>query len=279
MSMDVLGVVKIGGASGNRLEPLLEELALRVRRGERWVLVHGASGMMERLCAERGIEVRYVISPSGYRSRFVGPLEREVFEEAALAVSRSIAERMEAFSVPCEVLTPAAGERKDCLRSLEGGRMRLLRGNYSGRVTAVRADLIMEAMERGSLPLLPPLAVCEGLLINVDGDRLAAAAASALGASVLVMLTNTPGLLLDPSDPSSLIRRVDLDRWDLAEKAAQGNMKRKVLAAQEALMGGVQRVVIGDGRLQSPLEWAVEGGGTEFCSTRSAPCMEAAASR
>ncbi|EHM10479.1 acetylglutamate kinase [Thermanaerovibrio velox DSM 12556] len=277
--MCVFGVVKIGGASGNRLEPLLEELACRFRSGERWVLVHGASGMMERLCAERGVEVRHVVSPSGYRSRFVGPLERCVFEEAAFAVSRSIAERMEALGVSCQVLTPAEGERKDCLRSLEGGRVRILRGNYSGRVAEVREDLILSALEQGKLPLLPPLAACDGVLINVDGDRLAAAAASTLEASVMVMLTNTPGLLLDPSDPSSLISRVGLDEWDAADAAAQGNMKRKVLAAREALMGGVQRVVIGDGRLQNPIGRALGGGGTVFCSTRSAQCMETAASR
>ena len=81
----MIGVVKIGGAAGNKLEPLMAELAAKTAKGEKWVLVHGASGIMDGLCRERGIEIRMVTSPSGYRSRFVGETERELFREAALS--------------------------------------------------------------------------------------------------------------------------------------------------------------------------------------------------
>ncbi|NCC06371.1 MAG: uridylate kinase, partial [Clostridia bacterium] len=61
----MIGVVKIGGAEGNELGSLMSELATRVAGGEKWVLVHGASGIMDRLCRERGVEIRMVTSPSG----------------------------------------------------------------------------------------------------------------------------------------------------------------------------------------------------------------------
>ena len=48
--MSIIGVVKIGGAIGNDPSNLLEELAERIRRGERWALVHGASGLMDAMC-------------------------------------------------------------------------------------------------------------------------------------------------------------------------------------------------------------------------------------
>ena len=41
-------------------------------------------------------------------------------------------------------------------------------------------------------------------------------------------------------------------------------MKRKVLGAQEALASGVRRVVIADGRSDSPVTQALSGMGTEF---------------
>ena len=81
----MFGVVKIGGAVGNKLDTLAKELAERTAKKKKWVLVHGASGIMDKLCAERGIEVRMITSPSGYRSRYVGEKEREVFREAALS--------------------------------------------------------------------------------------------------------------------------------------------------------------------------------------------------
>ncbi len=39
-------------------------------------------------------------------------------------------------------------------------------------------------------------------------------------------------------------------------------MKKKVLGAQEALGGGVKRVIIADGRIQQPLVGALAGKGT-----------------
>lgn len=42
-------------------------------------------------------------------------------------------------------------------------------------------------------------------------------------------------------------------------------MKRKVLGAQEALRGGVRRVIIADGRAPQPVSAALDGAGTVFC--------------
>jgi acetylglutamate/LysW-gamma-L-alpha-aminoadipate kinase len=43
---------------------------------------------------------------------------------------------------------------------------------------------------------------------------------------------------------------------------AEGRMKKKVLGASEALGLGVQRVVFADGRLEQPIQRALEGKGT-----------------
>jgi acetylglutamate/LysW-gamma-L-alpha-aminoadipate kinase len=39
-------------------------------------------------------------------------------------------------------------------------------------------------------------------------------------------------------------------------------MKKKVLGAQEALQGGVGRVIIADGRVENPISYALQGKGT-----------------
>jgi acetylglutamate/LysW-gamma-L-alpha-aminoadipate kinase len=39
-------------------------------------------------------------------------------------------------------------------------------------------------------------------------------------------------------------------------------MKKKVLGAEEALKGGVSRVIIADGRIQNPISNALAGNGT-----------------
>ena len=49
-----------------------------------------------------------------------------------------------------------------------------------------------------------------------------------------------------------------------AAEIAQGRMKKKVMGAEEALNGGVKRVVIGDARVERPLSRALAGVGTVF---------------
>lgn len=265
----MFGVVKIGGAEGNRLEPLLSELASRVRKGEKWVLVHGASGIMDRLCRERGLEIRMVTSPTGYRSRFVGEAERAVFEEAAMTYGAMIKETLDGFGVRAEQIHPAlsgnvVAKRKDVLRASVDGRVRVIRGNYSGTVTAVDSRAILERTENRDIPVMPPLGFDKdfGLAINIDGDRLAAATAGALGADALIILSNVPGLLKDIDDPGSLIRNGSTANWDTLEYYASGNMKRKMVACREALEARVPKVYLADGRTENPIAGALRGDAT-----------------
>ena len=41
-------------------------------------------------------------------------------------------------------------------------------------------------------------------------------------------------------------------------------MKKKILGAEEALKGGVKRVIIADGRIVNPITRALAGNGTEI---------------
>ena len=262
----MIGVVKIGGAPGNDAEPLARELAARTAAGEKWVLVHGASGAMDKLCGERGVQIRKITSPSGYSSRFVGAEERKLFREAAQSYGQSIVQLLkscgaEARWIDPEVAGDVFAKRKDILRECVNGRTRILRGNYSGTVTKVIAAKLAALLSEGALPVLPPLAADEALnlALNVDGDRLAAAAAAALGADVLLILSNVSGLMKKMEEPDSLIRTGRLGDWNKIEYYAQGNMKRKLVACKEALEAGVPKVCLADGRVESPIGSALKG--------------------
>ena len=105
----------------------------------------------------------------------------------------------------------------------------------------------------------------EGLQ-KVAGDRLrsilTAMVASALKAENLLLLTAVPGLMKNFPDESTLIRQLPQSQLVAASEAAQGRMKKKVLGAEEALKGGVSRVIIADGRIQNPISNALAGNGT-----------------
>ena len=122
---------------------------------------------------------------------------------------------------------------------------------------------IRELADAGYLPVLTPPALGEdGVPINVDGDKLALELAIALGADGLLFFSDTPGLLADRAEESSLIREIDAAAPEAALAAAAGRMTVKVEAALGAISRGVGRVVFADGRVEQPIRRALAGEGT-----------------
>ena len=146
---------------------------------------------------------------------------------------------------------------------MDHGRVLLVKDDHSGTVEQVNASLIQLLFDAGYVPVIsPPGVTPRGELINADADRVAAQIAVAMKAETLVLLTNVPGLLREPSDPSSLIAEVPRARLSAFQDFAYGRMKKKLIAAGEALQGGVKRVVIASSLQPDPVERALEGMGT-----------------
>jgi acetylglutamate/LysW-gamma-L-alpha-aminoadipate kinase len=153
--------------------------------------------------------------------------------------------------------------RKGAVRAVENGRQRVVRDDYSGQLENANSGLLRLLLAEGYVPVVAPLALStEGELLNVDGDRAAAMIAGALNASSLIILSNVPGLLARHPDESSLIRFVPWADLAVAEAKAGGRMKKKLLAAREAMATGVPRVVLADSRQAQPVQAALAGEGT-----------------
>lgn len=257
-------VVKIGGGAGVDLAASAADLA-ELARQRPLIIVHGASARMNALCEARGIAVRTLTSPSGHSSRYTDPQVRDVFVEAAGQINEELHALMQQHGIAAQRHDGALqGERKTALRAIENGRIRVVRDDYSGSITQVNTHELLDLLAQGYTPLVPPLAHSADSWLNVDGDRAAAALATALGAAELVILSNVPGLYRRFGDEASLISQVRGSELETALGWAEGRMKRKVLGAIEALQGGVQRVRIADGRHAQPVQRALQGGGTEF---------------
>jgi acetylglutamate/LysW-gamma-L-alpha-aminoadipate kinase len=84
----------------------------------------------------------------------------------------------------------------------------------------------------------------------------------ALRAETLVILSDVPGLLQRFPDEATLIRHIPRADLEQFMSVAEDRMKKKVLGAQEAIAGGVARVVFADGRAERPIRRALAGEGT-----------------
>lgn len=242
----MIRVVKAGGSAGVDRDAVADLVATFAREGQ-VVLVHGASAETDRLSELLGHPPRTIVSPSGHQSRRTDRRTLELFAMAALGVETFLyLEKLQARGIDAIALSGPSGRvlqgtRKD-VRHVENGKTILLRDDHTGSIDEVRADLLRAQLSEGRVPVIAPLAVGQdGCALNVDGDRAAARIAAALGAGELLILTNVPGLLREVSDPASVVPSASVQE---AEVLASGRMKKKILAAKEALAGGVPAVRI-----------------------------------
>jgi acetylglutamate/LysW-gamma-L-alpha-aminoadipate kinase len=245
------------------------DVAQLLDSGKRLVLVHGGSADANQMGAALGHPPRYLTSPSGHSWRYTDARTLEIFIMAVNGkVNTQLVGQLQALHVNAFGLSGLDGgflqaERKSAVQSMENGKRKVIRDDYTGKIKAANAGILEMLLGHGFTPVIAPLALGEaGEALNVDGDRAAASIAAALGADTLVMLTATSGLMRAFPDERTLIRTLSRQRLDEASEYAQGRMKKKILGAQEALSSGVRQVVIADGRIESPISSALAGSGT-----------------
>ncbi len=261
-------VLKIGGAAGLDHEALCQDIAALWRSGAQLVIVHGGSADTDVLAQQLNHAPRTIVTPSGHHSRYTDRQTLEIFAMATARLNRLLVERLQQLDVPAFGMSGVDGRllqarRKATLRSVEDGRVRIIRDDWTGSVTGVNKALLRTLLTAGYLPIIAPLAISDGgEMVNVDGDRAAAAIAGALQAETLVLLSNVAGLMRNFPDPTTVVAQLSQAELAAAGEWAQGRMKKKLMGAQEALSAGVGTVVIGDGRRATPLQDALAGHGT-----------------
>jgi acetylglutamate/LysW-gamma-L-alpha-aminoadipate kinase len=254
-------VIKIGGGAEIEMEKIAREIAQCVMEGQEVVVVHGGSDLTNTLCEQLSKPVRMITSPGGMVSRYT---DAETLRIYAMAVVGQINTKLVALlqhrGVNALGVSGVDGrlllaKRKAVVRSMTPeGRIQIVRDDYTGQIEQVNAQLLRQLLDTGYTPVIAPLALShDGERLNVDGDRVAAAVAVALHAETLVILTNVPGLMRDVEESISLIRTIPGDQLQDYMKYAQGRMRKKLLGAQEALLGGVQRVCIGNAAMRDVL--------------------------
>jgi len=113
--------------------------------------------------------------------------------------------------------------------------------------------MIEDFCAAGVVPVVPSVALdTDGGWLNVNADTAAAAVAAQLQAEKLVILTDTPGILQDKKNESSLLRSLDPGgcRELIQSGAIDEGMIPKVEACLESLRAGVRKTHMIDGRLR-----------------------------
>jgi len=265
-------VVKIGGARAVDPAGALSDVGtLANDREEDVAVVHGGSTAVDETLERLGIEPEYVETPSGVVGRFTDAETMEVFEMVFGHLNTRLVAGLQSQGVDAVGLNGVDGKllygpRKSAVRVVEDGKRKIKRGDHSGTIKEVNAELLETLFADGYTPVASPPMAGKGdeevIAVNTDADRSAAHIAGALDAT-LVLLTDVEGIYADPDDPSTLIESVETPaEWEALESAAEGFMGRKVMAVEEALSGGADEVVVADANADEPILSALSGGGT-----------------
>jgi len=227
--------------------------------GIKVVVVHGGGKAVTRSLAEKGIEATFV---DGLRVT-----DRETIQVVDDVLNGQVNEEVASFvsSHECGVKRIPGKEVLACHKLINEPDL-----GFVGEINSVRTESIQDALDNGLMPILSSTASDEsGQCFNVNADTAAAKIAIALKARRLVYLSDVPGLLRNPEDPSSLLSSLPVHQVDpLKEEGviAKG-MLPKVNSAVEALNSGVNRVHFIDGRLPHSILLEIftdEGIGTEI---------------
>ena len=131
-------------------------------------------------------------------------------------------------------------------RTLGGGSHGLV-----GEVAKVNTKILSPLLEEGYVPVISSVAnSSDGRSHNINADTVAGELAAALSAEKLILLTDTPGILMNENDPSSLIEKIRLsEARELIDKGiVKAGMKPKVECCIRSLAQGVNAAHIIDGR-------------------------------
>ncbi|MEE9273096.1 MAG: acetylglutamate kinase [Robiginitomaculum sp.] len=235
-------VIKFGGnamGDANLTRAFANDVVLLSQFGLRPVVVHGG-----------GPQIGSMLKRLGIKSEFKDGLrvsDLETVEVAEMVLSGTINKNL------VDAINKA------------GGRGVGLSGRDAGLITAKKLHddfgfaghpekidtKIIETLARsndGFIPVISPISAgADGEIFNVNADTAAGVLASALNATRLMLLTDIEGVMDSNGNLLTTLSPADVEGL-IADGTAKGGMIPKLKTAIDACQGGVDAVVILDGR-------------------------------
>lgn len=238
-------VVKYGGnamISDELRKAVMSDIILLSLVGIRVVVVHGG-----------GPEISKMLQKIGHQSRFVDGL-RYTDEETMEVVQSVLCGKINKNLV---AQLNRLGGQAIGLCGMDGMLFQAdqLDERYGlvGHITKVNPEPVKNALLAGYIPVVSTVAqgIDMDTAYNINADTAAAQLAQALHAEKLILLTDVRGLLRNPEDDESLIHEIHVDEVPelMADGTISGGMIPKMECCVEAIVGGVERVHILDGRI------------------------------
>jgi acetylglutamate kinase len=266
---DEIIVVKFGGNAmidDDLKRAFAEDMVYLRYAGVRPVVVHGGGPQITAELTRRGI-------PSEFRGGL-----RVTTDESIGVVRQVLAEQVGGE------LVGLINEHGDLARGISGDEHGLFTGTRRGAVvdgevvdlgrvgdvTHVDPSRVLDELASGRIPVISTVANSSDGLLNVNADSAAASLAVALRAAKLVVLTDVAGLYSDWPNRDSLVSVITVAELTELLPTLESGMIPKMTACLDAVVGGVPKAAIIDGRTRHSILLEVftqQGIGTEVVAS------------
>ncbi|HBL12266.1 MAG TPA: acetylglutamate kinase [Cyanobacteria bacterium UBA11162] len=242
-------VVKYGGAAmkdSTLKDKVIRDIVFLACVGLRPVVVHGGGPEINSWLDKLGIEPQF---KDGLRVTDAPTMD--VVE--MVLVGRVNKELVALINKAGGLAVGLCGKDGNLIKARPEGREGI---GFVGEVNSVDIKLLDSLIKSNYIPVVSSVAADEmGQAYNINADTVAGEIAAALGAEKLILLTDTPGILRDYKDPSTLIPKVDIQQArELIETGVvAGGMIPKVNCCVRSLAQGVKAAHILDGRIPHAL--------------------------
>ena len=258
-------IVKIGGGRAINIAGVIEDLA---GLDEKYVIVHGANALRDKLAEDLGQPKQVLTSVKGYTSVYSDEKLLDVMLMAYAGLrNKRIVELCQQHGINAVGLCGLdgkiiQGKRNQGIRVYQDKKLKIVR-DFSGKPQSVNVHLLQLLLDNGYVPVLTVPIIDEfNAAINTENDDVVRVLQPALQADTVINLIEAAGFLEDRDDPASLIKNIHSSELEAREQQVAGRMKRKMLALRKLFEHGASKVIISDGRGEHPVRDALAGKGT-----------------
>lgn len=241
---DRVVVIKYGGGVMNDATltgDFERDVVLLENVGIHPVVVHGGGPMITHRLKESGLDSHFV---EGIRITTDEAMEQ--VGKALREVNVGICEGIRRHGGRAAGMTDGNSLRVERMPPLGPDRISPQRVGVIKEVSHEMAEL---SVRQGVIPVVAPIGCDDnGLIYNINADRVAEAVAVSLKAEKLILMTNTSGVL--DAEERLIVRMTRVEMTALIEQGIiRGGMLPKVQCAVDAVRDGVKAAHIIDGRV------------------------------
>lgn len=258
-------IVKIGGGNEVNIQGIIADLAA-VK--EKFIIVHGANALRDKLADALGTPKQTLTSVKGYSSVYSDEKLLDVMMMAYAGLrNKRIVEMCHQHGINAIGLSGLDGKviqgrRNRGIRVEKNGKKKIIR-DYSGKPEAINEGLLHMLLDNGYIPVLTvPIIDEHNTAINTENDDVVRVLQKSMQTDTVINLIEAPGFLVDKDDESSVISKISPQELEEREQQVDGRMKRKMLSFRKLFEHGASRVIISDGRTEHPVADALDGKGT-----------------